>query len=171
MLSFLKSTLSLYQLALLSIPMVQGNCLGFLMKLSNIFLESTFFYSLSLFSFSWLICCTALLFSWQYLPRWRIFRWSRNPKIQTIIETYHTPYTPKHRYWTGLLLIVRVVLYLAIVVAVNVSNDRCSYAIIFTVCCILALSKFFGSRLYRKWPVGIFETFFYLNILSFATFT
>ena len=58
---------------------------------------------------------TALLFSWQwllYLPRWRLFRWSRNPKIQTFIETYHTPYTPKHRYWTGLLLIVRIVLYL-----------------------------------------------------------
>ena len=67
---------------------------------------------------------TALLFSWQwllYLPRWRIFRWSRNPKIQTFIETYHTPYTPKHRYWTGLLLIVRVILYL--VAAINVSND------------------------------------------------
>ena len=47
----------------------------------------------------------ALLFSWQwllYVPRWRIFRWSRNSKIQTFIETYHAPYTPKHRYWTGL---------------------------------------------------------------------
>ena len=44
---------------------------------------------------------TALLFSWQwllYLPRWRVFKWSRNPKIQTFIETYHKPYTPKHRY-------------------------------------------------------------------------
>ena len=37
---------------------------------------------------------TALLFSWQwllYLPMWIIFRWTRNPKIQTFIETYHTP--------------------------------------------------------------------------------
>ena len=67
---------------------------------------------------------TALLFSWQwllYLPRWRIFKWSRNPKIQTFIESYHMSYTPKHRYWTGLLLIVRVVLYL--ITATNVSND------------------------------------------------
>ena len=35
---------------------------------------------------------TALLFSWQwllYLPRWRIFEWSRNPKTQMFIETYH----------------------------------------------------------------------------------
>ena len=85
---------------------------------------------------------TALLFSWQwllYLPRWRIFRWSRNPKIQTFIETYHVPYTPKYRFWTGLLLIVRVVLYL--VSAVNVSNDPtvALTAISFTVCCIFTL--------------------------------
>ena len=117
---------------------------------------------------------TSLLFSWQwllYLPRWRIFRWSRNPKIQTFIETYHKPYTPKHRHWTGLLLIVRVVLYL--VAATNVSNNTtiALTAISFTVYCIFALSKLFGSRLYWKWPVDVLETFFYLNILSFVIFT
>jgi hypothetical protein len=117
---------------------------------------------------------TALLFSWQwllYLPRWRIFKWSRNPKIQTFIETYHKPYTPKHRYWTGLLLIIRIILYL--VAATNVSNDPtiALTAISFTVCCIFSLRLFFGSRLYRKWPVDVLETFFYLNILSFVIFT
>ena len=117
---------------------------------------------------------TALLFSWQwvlYLPGWRIFRWSRNPKIHTFIETYHTPYTPKHRYWTGLLLIVRIILYL--VAAVNVSNDPtiAITAISFTVCFIFAFRQFIGSRMYRKWPVDILETFFYLNVLSFAIFT
>ena len=44
-------------------------------------------------------------------------------------------------------------------------------AIIFTVCCIFALRNFIGSRMYRKWTVDVFETFFYLNILSFAVFT
>ena len=117
---------------------------------------------------------TALLFSWQwllYLPRWRIFRWSRNPKIQTFIETYHAPYTPKHRYWTGLLLIVRIILYL--VATTNVSNNPtvALTAITFTVCCIFALRLFFGSRLYRKWPVDVLETFFHMNILSFTIFT
>ena len=117
---------------------------------------------------------TALLFSWQWLlhlPRWRIFKWSRNPKIQTFIETYHKPYTPKHRYWTGLLLIFRIVLYL--VPAVNVSNNPtiALTAISFAVCCFFTLKQFSGSRLYRKWPIDVLETFLYLNILSFATFT
>ena len=117
---------------------------------------------------------TALLFSWQWLlclPRWRVFKWTRNSKLQTFIETYHKPYTPKHRYWTGLLLIVRIVLYL--VAAVNVANDPAIAltAISFTTCCVLTLSKFIGSRMYRKRPIDVLETFIYLNILSFAIFT
>ena len=41
---------------------------------------------------------TALLFSWQrllHLPRWRIFKWSKDQKLQTFIETYHIPYTTR----------------------------------------------------------------------------
>ena len=117
---------------------------------------------------------TALLFSWQWLlhlPRWRIFRWTRDQRLQTFSETYHTPYTPKHRYWTGLLLIARAVLYL--VAAVNVTNDPtvALMAISFTICCILTLKAFIGGRVYRNWLVDILETFFYLNILLFTTFT
>ena len=109
---------------------------------------------------------TALLFSWQwllYLPRWRIFKWSRNPKIQTFIETCHKPYTPKHRYWTGLLLIVRIALYL--VAATNVSNDPtvALTSITVVVCFIVLLKGFIVSRLYRKWSMDVLETFFCLK--------
>ena len=119
---------------------------------------------------------TALLFSWHwllYLPRWNIFKWSRNPKIQTFIETYHKPYIPKYRYWTGLLLIVRVILYLVHVAATNVSNDStiALTAISFTICCIFTLRLFFGSRLYRKWPVDVLEIIFYFNTLFIVLFT
>ena len=118
---------------------------------------------------------TALLFFWQwllYLPNWRVFRFTRDPKIKTFVETHHTPYTPKHRYWTGLLLIIRIVLNL--VATINVSNDPTVSltAIIFTVCCILGLKGFISrDRLYRKWSIDILETFFYLNLLFFAVFT
>ena len=117
---------------------------------------------------------TALLFSWQwllYLPRWKIFKWSRDPKFQIVLQTYHMPYSAKHRYWTGLLLIVRAVMYF--VAAVNVSNSHqiALTAIIFSVCCIVLLKGFIGSRVYAKWAVDVLETFFYLNILFFAIFT
>ena len=81
------------------------------------------------------------------------------------------PYVPQHHYWTGFLLLACAILYF--VAAVNVSNDPtiALNVIIIVVCCILALKAFIGSRLYRKWPVDILETLFYLNILLFTTFT
>ena len=119
---------------------------------------------------------TALLFSWQwllYVSRWKFFKWSRNPKIQTFIETYHTPYTCKHHYWTGLLLIARIVLYL--VAAVNVSNDPtvALTAINFIVCLVVPLKGFIGclSKVYKKWPIDMLETFLHSNILFLVTFT
>ena len=117
---------------------------------------------------------TILLFTWQwllYLPKWRIFGWTRNIKLKTFIETYHTPCTPKHRYWTGLLLLVRVVLYL--VAAVNFSHNPhiALTANIASMCGIVFLGRFVGIRVYRKWPVDILDTFIYLNILFFALLT
>ena len=117
---------------------------------------------------------TALLFLWQWLlhlPNWRIFKWSRNPKIQTFIETYHTPYTAKHRYWTGLLLIARVVLYL--VAATNASNNPtvALVSISLVVGFIVFLKGFTTSKRYKKWSVDALETFFHLNIFIFTIFT
>ena len=55
---------------------------------------------------------TIFIFSWQWLllcPRLKLLKWIRNHKIHSFIDTYHIPHTPKHRYWTGLLLLVRVI--------------------------------------------------------------
>ena len=93
---------------------------------------------------------TVLVFSWQWLlrlPDWKIFKWSRNPKLQTFIETYHTPYTARHRYWTGLLLLVRVILHL--VAAVNVSNSP-QVALISICICIGGLFFLKGSLVFLE---------------------
>ena len=116
---------------------------------------------------------TVLVFSWQWLlrlPDWKIFKWSRNPRLQTFIETYHTPYTARHRYWTGLLLLVRVVLYL--VAAVNVSNSPQVALISICVCVggLLFLKSFLG-RVYKKWPLDLLESFFYFNLLLLSLAT
>lgn len=60
------------------------------------------------------IVYTALLFSWQWIVKW--------VKICVFMEQYHAPYTPKHRYLPGLLLLICVVLYI-IVSVINVSNS------------------------------------------------
>ena len=117
---------------------------------------------------------TILLFSWQWLlrlPKWKIFSWIRNQRLHTFIETYSIPYTPRHRYWTGLLLLARAVLYL--VAAANVSNDpqlRLT-SIIFIVGGIIFLKSLAGHRIYKDSFIDIVEMVFYFNILVFATLT
>ena len=118
---------------------------------------------------------TALLFSWQwwfYLQRWKIIKVClREQRLKLFIETYYAPFVPKHRYWTGLLLIARAILYL--VAAVNVSNDPqlALSGIVFTMICILFLVAFIDIRMYKKIPLNILDTFFILNVLMFSVFT
>ena len=124
------------------------------------------------------IAYTALLFSWQwllYLQNKFCSSWTRVwiLKLSMFIETYHAPYTPNHRYWTGLLLLVRVILYIAS--AANVSGDpRIDLLIIgIVLLCVLLIKEFIGvsSRVYKKWSVEILEVSCYVNLilLSFAT--
>lgn len=124
-----------------------------------ILLQLGLLYTLLLFSWQWLLC----------LPNWRIFSWTRKQKLHTFIETYHAPYVSKHRYWTGMLLLIRAILYL--ITAVNVSNDPqvTLVSVIFTLGFILLLKAFIG-RLYRKWPLDVLETFFYFNLLALSLF-
>ena len=59
-----------------------------------------------------------------------LLSWVRNPKLKAIQDAYqHAPYKTKHRYWTGLLLLVRCALFL--VFAFNISgNDSVNLLVI-----------------------------------------
>ena len=42
----------------------------------------------------------------------KAFRWINSHTFRPILDAYHGPYNIKHRYWTGLLLLLRCVLYI-----------------------------------------------------------
>ena len=115
-----------------------------------------------------------LLLFWQWivrLPGWKVFRWTRNTKLNTFISTYHVPYSSKHRYWTGLLLLVRVVLYVVASITVASKPQISVLVTIITVGCLLLLKAVFGSRVYRKSLVDIIDTVLYFNLLALAAFS
>ena len=119
------------------------------------------------------VCYTALLLFWQWLLRYQdkpLFRWTKYQKLCHFIEPYHAPYVDKHRYWAGLLFLVRVVLY--IVFALNVNGDPhvSLVAIILTIGGLL-LAKGFLVKVYKKWPIDVMESIMYFNILGFAALT
>ena len=70
------------------------------------------------------IAYTLLLFFWQWLLRYQnkiLFRWVRYQSLTHFLEPYHAPYNFKYRYWTGLLLFIRVLLYT--ISSANASRD------------------------------------------------
>jgi hypothetical protein len=134
---------------------------------------------IALFGFAVLILMvgvafTALLLFWQWILRLhniKGLKWMNYQKLFHFIEPYHAPYTFKYRYWTGLLLLVRVVLYL--VSAVNVEGDPrvALVANIFVVGSLLLMKGVVQKWIYKKWPVDVLETIMYFNILAFSAFT
>ena len=114
---------------------------------------------------------TFLLLSWQWLVKFSnkaVFLWVRNTKLSSFIDAYHAPYNARNRYWTGLLLLARVILYLT--AAINISGEPSVnlLAILLVTGCVLLLHAYSGISIYKKWPLNIFEFTTYFNILAFT---
>ena len=117
---------------------------------------------------------TTLLLLWQWIvraPTWKVFKWTRNTKLNAFIAVYHVPYNSKYRYWTGLLLLVRVILYITASVTVS-SNPQVS--LLATIILVGGLSLFngsFGVKMFKKSIIDIVETIVYFNLLALAAFS
>ena len=117
-------------------------------------------YTLLLFSYQWLLCC----------PRKRV-KWIRNQKVNYFMDMYAVPYTPTHRYWTGLLLLIRVGIYL--VSAFNPSSDpRITLSsTIFILSFLFLYIAMFGVRIYKHCLVNSMENLTYFNLIALSIFT
>ncbi len=116
---------------------------------------------------------TFLLFSWQWLLRCptKRLKWIKNQKLNYFIEMYSIPYTPIHRYWTGLLLLIRVSIYL--VSAFNTSSDpRITLSsTTFILSFLFLYIAMFGVRMYKHCLVNVMETLTYFNLIALSIFT
>lgn len=114
---------------------------------------------------------TFLIFTWQWLLNDQRCKWTKNQKLHSFIDTYHNPHTMKHRYWTGLLLLVRIIVY--IISAFSVSTDpRITLLSVVAIMSFLFLYKTtFIIRVYRNWLLNAMDSFVYFNIVIFTAFT
>lgn len=92
------------------------------------------------------------------------------PKMLPLIDAHTGPYLPKHRYWTGILLVLRVALIL--VFSVNILGDPAInlLAIVITVLCLFIYLTLFGS-MYRSLNLTRLEFFYHANLLLTAVVT
>ena len=118
---------------------------------------------------------TLLLFLGQWLQmlqaktEWRILSWINKPTFRTFLDAYHAPYASSHRYWTGLLLWVRCILF--IIIASPSAGD--SRADLFAVSsAVVELITFaLATGIYHNRYFGILEVSFFLNLVLLATAT
>ena len=116
---------------------------------------------------------TILLFFWQWFvraPKGKFINWTRNTKLNAFIATYHVPFNSKYRFWTGLLLLLRVFLYITSVTS-SADPQTPLLAIIITVGSLLFFKNVSTEQVYKNRTVDVVETCLYFNLLVLTAFS
>ena len=116
---------------------------------------------------------TLLLLTGQWLRAWsnhRFFHWVNSPRLKFLLDAHNAPFKTKHCYWTGLLLLTRLMLYF--VDAVNVLGNGC-VNILATCIAVAALAVWMGvsEQPYKSRLLGAIEELFLLNVLILSVST
>ena len=107
----------------------------------------------------------------QAISHLRLFSWVNSARLKPFMDAYHAPYKPKHRYWPGLLLVLRFVLLL--VFAFNFQEDHSINLLAILVANgFLVACAWLSGGVYRNWCLDALECSFALNLITLvgATF-
>ena len=114
---------------------------------------------------------TILLFFGQWFPRCsnrKFMKWTKNTKYNAFIDAYHAPFTPRHRYWIGLLLFA---LTTHNIVAAMTADSPVAILSAGCVSVGLILLKLLATRIYKNRLQDSLETLFLTNIVILAIST
>ena len=123
-----------------------------------------FLVAVLVFLFLFLPYTLLLLFGqWlQAISHLRLFSWIN--RLKPFMDAYHAPYKAKHRYWPGLLLVLRFALLL--VFAFNPQQDpSINLLSILVGTGILQLWTWISGGVYRNWCLDALEGSFALNLI------
>ena len=101
----------------------------------------------------------------------RIFSWISDYRVKPFLDAYHAPYRNEYRYWPGLLLVFRCVLFL--VFAFNILGNPSVNLLAISVCTtVLVIFTRFTGKVYTNRYLDANDASYLLNIgvLAAATF-
>ena len=87
------------------------------------------------------------------------------------MEPYHAPYTANYRYWTGLLLLVRVLQSLISVLNFSLDPRADLMAVIFIISGLILIKGITANRVYKNWLLDVVETVIYFDLVAFSALT
>ena len=95
-----------------------------------------------------------------------------NVKLKPFIDSYHAPYKEKHRYWPGLLLMLRFVLFLVFAFEFNPQQDTSVDLLAILVGTgVLVVWAWISGGVYKNWYLDALEGSFALNLIILAAAT
>ena len=137
-----------------------------------------FLASLLVFLFLFLPYTLFLLFGQCILPRLdpnklRCLSWTNYLRMKSFLDAYHAPYKDRHRYWMGLLLLVRFVLFLvsATVDIKSPQDPHVNLLVILISTVGLAIWVWNVGGMYKKWYLNALESSFILNLVLLSATT
>ena len=108
-----------------------------------------------------LLLVAAFIFLFLFLPysflllfgQWLQVLLVSNARLKSFMDSYHAPYKAKHRYWPGLLLMLRLILLLVCGFQSNFQQDRASINLstILMATGVLVVWAWASGGVYRNW--------------------
>ena len=106
----------------------------------------------------------------QAISHLRLFSWVNSARLKPFMDPYHAPYKPKHRYWPGLLLVLRFILLL--VFALNYQCDTSINLLAISVGTgMLTVWAWVSGGVYKNWYLDTLEGSFMLNLIVLGVAT
>ena len=116
---------------------------------------------------------TFLLLFGQWLPaisHLRFFSWVN--RLKPFMDSYHAPYKAKHRYWPGLLLVLRFILFIVFAIQFHPQRDiKINLLVILVGTGVLFIWAWFTGGVYRNWCLDALEGSFVLNLTILTAVT
>ena len=103
------------------------------------------------------------------LPKKQGLRWTESTVFTSVMDAYHAPYNVKHRYWSGLMLLVRCVLFLAF--SFNVLGDPGINLLAINTVMIIVIVPATYLKIYSKVALTLLELSFLINLAVLAGVT
>ena len=92
-------------------------------------------------------------------------------KLKPLFDAYFGPLKDKHRYWTGVLLLSRLVLSLISSINVIGNDDINLLAVIILIFFLLVSLLWKSGGVYKIWIISVLDVFFLINLGVLSLFT
>ena len=101
----------------------------------------------------------------------RLLSWANSLKVKSFLDAYHAPYKNRHRYWTGLLLLLRFILFIiSAVININSPRDPSVNLLVLAIACagLLMWTTLTTGSVFKKWYNNVLESSFIFNLAVLA---